>query len=99
MVACPDSGRLHMSQRKQAVGRIWALLWQAVIGYLLAIVIGVLAMAWMVVDILWQLITGRGGLSSSSKPAKWIKRTLEWSMGQTLYAITGGGDRKWKALP
>ncbi len=88
-----------MSMRMQALGRIWALLWQAVIGYVLAIVIGVVATVWMVIDVLWQLILGSDGLSKDATPAKWVKRTLEWSMGQTLYSITGGGDGEWRALP
>lgn len=88
-----------MSNRTDAAMRIWALLWQFTIGYVLAIVIGVVGTVWAVVDLLWQLITGGDGLSSSATPAQWVSRTLMWSAGQTIYGITGGSDGQWRALP
>ncbi|WP_337653287.1 hypothetical protein [Halomontanus rarus] len=88
-----------MSQRKRALGRIWALIWQATIGYVLAIVIGIIGAIWATIDLLWSLISGRDDLSSSSTPAQWVSRTVSWSAGQTVYGLTGAGSGKWEPLP
>lgn len=88
-----------MSQRKQALGRLWALLWQFTVGYVIAIVIGVIGTVWATVDLVWQLLSGRNDLSEGSTPAQWVSRALMWSAGQTIYGLTGGGDGQWVPLP
>ena len=88
-----------MSQRRQALGRIWAFLWIAVIGYVLTLIVSIIAMIWAPVDIIWQLITGRDDLSTDRAPARAISATFSWSVGQTVYALTGGGDERWRPLP
>ena len=88
-----------MSQRTEALWRIWTIIWMAVIGYVLMFVISIVALVWMILDILWQLITGRDDLSTDRAPARAVDATLSWSVGQTIFALTGGGDKGWRALP
>ncbi|WP_254810602.1 hypothetical protein [Natronosalvus amylolyticus] len=88
-----------MSQRTQALGRVWSLLWQFTVGYVLALIIGIIAMIWAILDLLWQLISGRNDFSEDSLPAQWVSRTISWNATQTIYGLTGGADRKWRPLP
>lgn len=88
-----------MSARKEALWRIVALLWQAVIGYVFAIIVGTIGAVWMLIDLVWQLVLGSDGLDSNSTVASYIARTLRWNVGQSLYSITGGGDGEFRALP
>lgn len=88
-----------MSQRTEALWRIWAFLWIAVVGYLLALVVTIVAIIWAPIDIVWQLLSGRDDLSTDRAPARAISATLSWSVGQTIYALTGGGDESWRPLP
>ena len=81
-----------MGKRGDALWRIAALIDQAVLGYILAFIVGIVGLVWMVVDILWQLIAGSDGLSSSSTPAMWVDRFFSWSYEQTVFAITGKGS-------
>lgn len=85
-----------MGKRRDALLRVWTLLYQATVGYLAALVIGVIALVWMVVDVIWQLIFGSDGLSSSSMLAMQVSDSFEWAAGQTVYAVTGGGDGEFR---
>ncbi len=76
--------------------RIWALIWQATVGYAAAVVIGILAIVWMLLDVGWQLITNKDGLSSGSSLADHIGDAFEWTAGQSVYAVTGGGDGRFR---
>lgn len=78
--------------------RIWALIWQATVGYVATIVIGLIAFVWAIVDLLWQLVLGSDGLDSSSTTATHIGDAFRWSVGQTLFTITGGGDGEFRWL-
>ncbi|UTF52752.1 hypothetical protein [Natronosalvus rutilus] len=88
-----------MSMRKQAIVRLWALIWQFTVGYVLTIVVMIVGNIWMVIDLLWQLLLGSEGLSSGSSVGSYIESFWMWSAGQTVFAMTGGGDGKWRALP
>lgn len=85
-----------MAYRREAVMRIWALIWQVTVGYVAAAVIGFVAIAWMVLDVIWQLITGKEGLDSGSSIAGHIDNAFEWTASQTVYAVTGGGDGEFR---
>ena len=81
-----------MGMRVDALLRVVALLWVYTVGALIASVVGFIGLLWMLVDVIWQLITGSDGLSSTSTPANWVKGTFMWIAGQTNYALTGSGD-------
>jgi len=81
-----------MGMRVDALLRVVALLWVYTVGALIASVVGFIGLLWMLVDVVWQLITGSDGLSSTSTPANWVKGTFMWIAGQTNYALTGSGD-------
>lgn len=87
------------NQRWDALERGWTLLWQAFVGYALTFVISLVALVWTTVDLLWSLFTNRDDLESEATPAVWINATLSWSVGQTVYGLTGGADGCWKAIP
>ncbi len=88
-----------MSKRIEALWRLWTLVWQATVGGVLNFVVGILALVWAIVDLLWQLIAGSDGLPADSTPGQWVSRTLSWTTQQTIYVITGAGDGQWRPLP
>lgn len=88
-----------MSQRMQALGRLWTALWQLTVGWLITVIVTSLGTIWAIVDIIWQLVSGRNDLSESSAPAMVVGDTLRWNATQMTYAFTGGGDGRWRALP
>jgi len=55
-----------------------------------------IALVFGVLDVLWQLITGRDGLSSSGAVGNHIGEAFSWSAGQTVYSFTGGGDGSFR---
>lgn len=81
-----------MGMRVDALLRVVALLWVYTVGALISTVVFFVGLLWMVVDVIWQLIAGTDGLSSTSTPASWVKGTFMWIAGQTNYALTGSGD-------
>jgi hypothetical protein len=81
-----------MGKRVDALWRLWALIWQATFGYLALGIIAIVALLWMIVDVAWQLVTGRDGLSSMSTVAMQVENAFDWTAGQTVFALTGGGD-------
>ena len=86
-------------QRSQVGWRLLALIWQATIGYLLAVVVGTIALVWAILDLIWQLLTNRNDLSEDSTPAQWASRTVGWSADQTVFFLTGGGSGSFYATP
>lgn len=84
-----------MSKRKDAIVRVWAFIWVNTFGWLLAMVVTTLGFIWGIVDVIWQLILGSDGLSASSTPAGWISDSLEWLVGQEIYAFTGANSFQW----
>jgi len=85
-----------MSKRTEALWRIWAFVWQGTIGYLALIVMGTIAFVFGVIDVLWQLLAGSDGLSESGTVGSHIGEAFSWSVGQTVYALTGGGDGSFR---
>lgn len=81
--------------RKQALWRLWAILWQVSVGYVISIVIGIVGLVFAVIDLLVELVANRDGLRSSSTPAKWVHNALKWSFEQTSYSLTGKGEFEW----
>jgi len=80
-----------MGNRKDAVWRIAAFLWSWVASFGSAIG-GFIGLIWGAIDVLWQLITGRDGLSGSSTPADWVTRLVMWPIDNLVYAFTGNGE-------
>ncbi len=85
-----------MGERVDALWRVLALVWQGTLGYVALAIVGIIAFIWMVLDVLWQLITGRDGLDSQSAIAMQVEQAFEWSVGQTVFALTGGGDGQFR---
>jgi len=85
-----------MGKRTDALVRVWTLLYQSFIGYLLLSVVGIVALVWMIVDVIWQLIVGSDGLSAGSGLAMQVEMAFDWSVNQTVYALTGGGDGSFR---
>jgi hypothetical protein len=85
-----------MGARKDAIMRVWALIWQATVGYVAVTVMGIVGIVWMILDVAWQLITGRDGLGSSSQVAGHIGDAFQWTASQTVFAVTGGGDGRFR---
>jgi len=81
-----------MGMRVDALLRVFALLWVYTVGALISTVVFFIGLLWMIADVVWQLIVGSDGLSSTSTPANWVKGTFMWIAGQTNYALTGSGD-------
>jgi hypothetical protein len=91
----PDIG----SQRMEALSRLWTLLYQAVIGYVLGIVVGLIALVWTPIDLIWQALSNRDDLSADSLPARWSRRILGWNVDQTSYGLFGGGSGEFYWTP
>lgn len=85
-----------MGERVEALWRILALVWQGTVGYIAIAIVGIVAMIWMVLDLIWQLITGRDDLKANSMIATQVEMAFEWSVGQTIFAFTGGGDGSFR---
>lgn len=81
-----------MGNRMEALVRVWALIWVSIIGYFGGIVFGAVAMVFMVLDVLWQAITGRDGLDPNGRVGSAIVDFYEWVVGQSLFALVGAGD-------
>lgn len=81
-----------MGARMEAVWRILGLVWLATIGGLVLIIAGLAGLLWMVVDVIWQLITGRDGPPGRSSAAmRFLKRLWGWGNGQLNYVLFGEG--------
>jgi predicted exporter len=85
-----------MGKRVDALWRVAALFWAMVAGFVASIV-SFVGLVWMVVDVIWQLVLGSDGLSASSMPAMWVKRSLRWPVDLTVFAFTGDGE--FQTLP
>jgi hypothetical protein len=88
-----------MGQRKQAVWRILALLYGTTVASLISTVVLIVGFVWGIVDILWQLLSGRNDLSETSKPATIVEATLMWNVSLLVFALTGGGPGRLEWLP
>lgn len=88
-----DRGGLRMD----ALLRVFALIWAWFFGAILGSIAFTIGLLWMVLDVLWQLITGREGLSASGMLASWLQGIVQWGAMQTNYALFGDGE--FKLLP
>lgn len=88
-----------MSERTQALGRILAFVWSFTVAALISGVVSMFAILWGIVDILWQLLSGRNTLSERSAPSNLIKNVLTWNIDLMIYATTGGGPGRLEWLP
>ncbi|RLM32617.1 hypothetical protein [Haloarcula sp. Atlit-120R] len=80
--------------RADALWRVWAFIW-AIPASFVASIVSIVGLVWGIVDVLWQLIFGTDGLSSSSRPAGIVKGVLLWPVDLTIYAFTGDGGMMW----
>ncbi|WP_153952738.1 hypothetical protein [Halosegnis longus] len=88
--------------RAQALWRIIALVWQATVGYIVVVLVGLVALVWMLLDIIWQLLLGSEGLDEDGRAGMLVSSAFSWAIGQTIFALTGGGDewfRWWWGAP
>jgi len=83
-----------MSKRMDALWRVAAFLWSFVAA-LVASVVVIVGMLWGAVDVLWQLVLGSDGLSSSSTPAMLVRGVIMWPARLQVYAFTGAGEMLW----
>ncbi|MCL9818323.1 hypothetical protein [Natronocalculus amylovorans] len=88
-----------MSQRSQAVWRIFAFVYSLTIAAIISSVVTIIAIVWGAIDVLWQLISGRNTLSENSKPATVVTATLRWNVEMLIFATTGGGVKRLEWLP
>lgn len=85
--------------REQAFWRLVALLWQATAGYVLTIGFSILGFGFAVVDLLLQSIFNWDGLSEDGWIGSMIESFWDWTLGQTVFFLTGGGDKRFRWLP
>lgn len=84
-----------MGMRMDALWRILAFLWAYTVGGIVATIAVIIGIVWGLVDVTWQLITGRDGLSSSSRPAEIVRESIWWPIRLTVYSLTGKGEMEW----
>ena len=87
------------AQRKRALWRLWAFIWLAGFGYVLGIILGLLALIWGAADLLLSLVFNRDGLSSDSMPARVLRSWFDWQRQLSAFAITGAGGMVWFPRP
>ncbi|SDJ33060.1 hypothetical protein SAMN05216226_102160 [Halovenus aranensis] len=88
-----------MAQRSQALWRILALLYGMTIAAFISGIVTLVGFIWMLVDIPWQLITGRNDLSEDSGPASLVSTTILWNTEMLIFSLTGGGPKRLVWLP
>lgn len=88
-----------MGHRLEALSRIWAFIWQGVLGYVLSIVFGILGILFMLIDVAWQILVDEEGLEAESRLAQAIEDFYHWNVGQTLFAFTSQGDGEFRWHP
>ena len=86
-------------QRKRALWRVWAVIWLGGFGYVLGLILGLLALIWGAADLLLSLVFNRDGLSSDSMPARVLRSWFDWQRQLSAFAITGAGGMIWFPRP
>lgn len=81
-----------MGNRFDALKRVFAFLWVWIVGSILLLIVGIVGFIWGLIDVIWQGVTGRDGLSEESTPAMWISGIYVWHAEQQSYATTGTGE-------
>jgi hypothetical protein len=84
-----------MGMRMDALWRVFQLIWVALIGYVLGAIFGVIGIVFMIIDVIWQMILGTEGLDPNGSVGSWLRGYIKWTERQTVYAITGAGNREW----
>jgi hypothetical protein len=87
----PDA-RDRGGMRMDALVRVFALVWAWVVGGILGSIAFLVGLGWMVIDVVWQLITGREGLDAGGMLASWLQGIVQWGAMQTNYALFGDGE-------
>jgi len=88
-----------MGQRAQAAWRFLAFLYAITIASLVTGVVAFIGFLWMIVDVIWQLISGKNTLSEKSMPARVVQGTLEWNVKMLSFALTGGEPMRLEWTP
>lgn len=88
-----------MAQRSQAIWRVLAFLYGITVASLVTTVVAIVGILWMIIDIPWQLLSGRNDLSETSRPAMIVEETLLWNIQMLIFALTGGGPKKLEWTP
>ena len=88
-----------MAQRSQALWRVLAFLYAITVAAFVSGVVTTIGIIWGVVDVLWQLITGRDDLKEDSTPARVVSGTLMWNVNMLIFATTGGGAGRLEWTP
>lgn len=83
-----------MSKRMDALWRVVAFVWSLVAAFIVQFIL-LFAMLWGAIDVLWQLIVGSDGLSSTSTLGSFINDSLYWPVDNMVYAFTGSGGLEW----
>lgn len=78
--------------------RIWTLLYQTFIGWIISSIVIFFAFILAPIDLLLQLITGWEIFASNGTIFGYVNRTLTWNAGQIGYGLTGAG-RGFKWIP
>jgi hypothetical protein len=76
--------------RKLALKRIVFSIPLMIYTYVGGAIIGFILFPLAMLNILWQLITGRDGLGND-----FIANFFEWMVGNTLFVLTTNGDWRW----
>ena len=88
-----------MGQRAEAVWRILAAIYAFTVASILTTIVFVIGAIWGIVDVIWQLISGRNDLSENSTPATIVGGTFRWQIEMLIFALTGGGPGRLEWLP
>jgi hypothetical protein len=81
--------------RKDALMRVFALLYAWFIAALIAGLVAIAGLIWMVIDVLWQFLVNSEGLSENGRAADIVASALEWNMELNVYALTGKKEFMW----
>lgn len=84
-------GSASMGMRMDALWRIVAFVWAWVASFVAGFV-SIIGLIWGLIDVVWQLIIGTDGLSSGSRPARFVIRVIRWPVNLHVYAYTGRGS-------
>lgn len=84
----------------QAVERVWTVVWQLLVGWLISAAAMTVGFIWAILDVLWQLVAGGDGIGGpGSRVADVVAESIRWHAGQWIFIMTGGGDGRWRAIP
>lgn len=82
------------SKRTEALWRIVAFLWSLVAAFIVQF-LGILALLYGAIDVLWQLVTGSEGLPAGDGIGSFLSDLLYWPVDNLAYAAFGDGELNW----